>query len=241
MMLPMSENGIFWNVYEQECRFRGIVKRPPRFVRTTCDKLAALYPDLNEAEMFMRAQFVTGCTDIRYYLPEIVFSFKDFIMERHHQMFEEYKRWYIDSVLNMLEQASRELAKMDPKSLENTLRFLLEEANVPFDDFQSRGMAALEHLPEELLYDIYPYLPHKPNATNPLVRCLLEKDNCPQEVQERIVRDCLHFPILMNKIPLTDGLKDRIQFYKDEVRATEYLSRHSSDSKYLIDFPEKNL
>jgi len=71
-MLPISENGIFWNVYEQECRFRGASKKPPRYVRTTCDKLATLYPDLDDAEMFMRAQFVTHIEGLPYILKDLV-------------------------------------------------------------------------------------------------------------------------------------------------------------------------
>ena len=80
-MLPISENGIFWNVYEQECRFRGAAKKPPRYVRTTCDKLAALYPDLDDAEMFMRAQFVMHIEGIHIVSKDLVLGFKDFIMD----------------------------------------------------------------------------------------------------------------------------------------------------------------
>lgn len=212
---------------------------PPHFVRTTCDKLAALYPNLDDAEMFMRAQFVMKCEDIRYYLPEIVFSFKDFIKERHHQAYREYNRWHIEDVANMFERAAREYADMNPKSLGNTLRFLLKETNVSFDDFQSRGIAALEHLPEVEQWEIHRYLPRQSiQSTNPLLRYLLEKENCPPEFLEKVARDCLHFPLLMNVIPLMSGLEERVRFYKDEVRATEKPSRPSGDSKYLIDFSD---
>lgn len=217
-MLPISENGIFWNVYEQECRFQGVRKTPPRFVRTTCDKLAALYPDLDDAEMFMRAQFTVGNNDIGYHLRGIVFSFKDFIMDSHHRVYDEYKRRHIDIVIKMLERAAHEIEDINSTSRAETLNILLKEAKVPLSDFQLRGAAALEHLPEEQQWEICEFLPRKSShSTNPLVRYLTEKENCPQEYLEKLVRDCLHLPILLTKLPLTDALKERLLFYKSEV------------------------
>ncbi len=138
-----------------------------------------------------------------------------------------------------VERASREIAGMNPKSRENTLKYFLEEAGIAFHDFQSRGMKALEHLPEEQRWNICDYLPRPAaHSTNPLVRYLMQKDACPQEYLEKIARDCLHFPLLASKIPLTDGLKERIRFYKDEIRGIEEPSRSSGNSRYLTDLSD---
>lgn len=190
MMSPMSENGIFWNVYEQECRFRGVEVKQPRSVRATCDKLAAVYPDLDDAEMFMRSQFVTKIEDIDCYFPDLVFAFKDFIMPRHRQAYEEYKRWQV-------------------RRVEDKLWLALNET-------ETIGSGS-----RELRY-----------STSPLVWYLLEKDDCPWEYQADIAIECLHFPYLMDQLLLTNDLKERIQFYKDEVRDTVSRGRYSGNPKY---------
>jgi len=233
-MLPMSENGIFWNVYEQECRFKGIIKKPPRFVRTTCDKLAALYPDLDDAEMFMRAQFTTVIEDLDYSFDDVVFAFKDFIMDRHRRAYSEYNRWHLDEVKMKIEMAFDEISEL--KSHKITFYRLLKEANVSLSDWQSRGMEALEHLPEEQQWNICEFSPSP--AESPLVRYLVDKKNCSQEDLEHVVIKCLHYPLFMKYLPLTDHVKERIQFYKDEVRMIEKPRRYSGNSKYLIDLPD---
>ena len=213
-MLPISENGIFWNVYEQECRFRGASKKPPRYVRTTCDKLATLYPDLDDAEMFMRAQFVTHIEGLPYILKELVFGFKDFIMDRHHQAYRDYKSNQLARVKEMLASASLRVVDLEQRN--KMFDQLLREANVSLNDLQSRGMEALDHLPEELKSDICSFL-RKPSTT-PLIRYLMEKEESPGDTITEVAVECLHYPLLLEAIPLTDDLMDRVQFYKDEVR-----------------------
>jgi hypothetical protein len=155
-MLPISENGIFWNVYEQECRFRGAAKKPPGYVRTTCDKLAALYPDLDDAEMFMRAQFVMHIEDLPYALKDLVFGFKDFIMDRHHQAYRDYKDSQLAHVNLMLDVAYRRIEDIEQQN--NMFDQLLKEANISLSDLQSHGLEALDHLSEELKSDFYLFL-----------------------------------------------------------------------------------
>ena len=216
-MLPISENGIFWNVYEQECRFRGASKKPPRYVRTTCDKLATLYPDLDDAEMFMRAQFVTHIEDLPYILKDLVFGFKDFIMDRHHQAYEDYKSHQLARVKEMLVSASRRIEDIEQQ---NKMRDqLLQEANVSLSDLRSRGLEALDHLPEELKSDIYLFL--RTPTTTPLIRYLMEKEDSPGDVIAEVAVECLHYPLLMEAMPLTEGLMERVQFYQEEVRGID--------------------
>ena len=212
-MLPISENGIFWNVYEQECRFRGASKKPPRYVRTTCDKLAILYPDLDDAEMFMRAQFVVHIEGLPYILKELVFGFKDFIMDRHHQAYRDYKSNQLARVKEMLASAYRRVEDIEQRN--KMFAQLLQAAKVSLNDLQSRGMEALDHLPEELKSDIYLFL--RTPTTTPLIRYLMEKGDSPGDTITEVAVECLHYPLLMEAMPLTDDLMDRVQFYKDEV------------------------
>jgi len=220
-MLPISDNGIFWNVYEQECRFRGATKKPPRYVRTTCDKLAALYPDLDDAEMFMRAQFVMHIEELPYTLKDLVFGFKDFIMDRHHQAYRDYKDNQLAHVKDMLASASRRVEDIEQQN--NVLDKLLKEASMTLSDLQLRGWEVLEHLPEELKWDICS-LTKKPHTT-PLVSYLMEKEDCSGDDVVAVAIECLHYPLLMEAIPLAEDLMERVQFYKNEVRGVGKQSR----------------
>jgi len=214
-MLPISENGIFWNVYEQECRFRGVAKKPPGYVRKTCDKLAALYPDLDDAEMFMRAQFVTHIEGLHIVSKDLVWGFKDFIMDRHHLAYRDYKSNQLALVQVMLTSASRRIEDIEQQH--NMRDKLLKEANITLSDLQSpHGVEALDQLPEELKWDICSFL--KKPSTTPLIRYLMEKEDSPGDVIAEVAVECLHYPLLLKAMPLTDELLDRVQFYKDEVR-----------------------
>jgi hypothetical protein len=226
-MLPISDNGIFWNVYEQECRFRGASKKPPGYVRTTCDKLAALYPDLDDAEMFMRAQFVTHIEDLPYHLKDLVFGFKDFIMDRHHQAYRDYKDNQLALVNLMLDVAYRRIEDIEQQN--NMFDQLLQESNITLSDWQSRGWEALDHLSEELKLDICS-LSRKP-STPPLIKYLMEKEDSPGDVIGEVAVECLHYPLLMKSIPLTDDLVERVQFYKDEVRGVKEHRRLSGNPR----------
>lgn len=240
-MLPMSENGLFWNVYEQECRFKGVEVKPPRHVRATCDKLATFYPDWDEAEMFMRAQFTTSTAEIGYYLPELVLSFKDFVMARHHRAYRERLRWASDNVAWKIRSALEEIDKMKKAQRRfdeydhPLLASLLEQANVSLSDVKERDMEALAHLPDDLRWDIFECLPVPVTpSTTPLVRYLMEKEDCPWEYLERLAIECLHAPLLMEaleSLKLTDSLEERIRFYKDEVRGIGR-ARHSGNPRY---------
>ena len=158
MMLPMSENGIFWNVYEQECRFRQRDARPPRFVRTTCDKLAALYPALEDAEMFMRAQFVMGIEGIDYSLRKLVFAFKDFIMDRHQQAYREYKRWHSDIVQTEIQVALNQIK--DVKFRNDFFELWIKNSTSPLVRYLVEGCDCPQEYQEQIAIKClhYPYL-----------------------------------------------------------------------------------
>ena len=49
----------------------------------------------------------------------------------------------------------------------------------------------------------------------------MEKEDSPGDVVIEVAVECLHYPLLLEAIPLTDDLVDRVQFYKEEVRGSD--------------------
>ena len=138
-------------------------------------------------------------------------------MDRHHQAYMDYKSNQLARVKEMLASASRRVEDIEQH---NKMRDqLFQEANVSLNDLQSRGMEALDHLPEELKSEIYLCL-RAPQKT-PLIRYLMEKEDSPGDTITEVAVECLHYPLLLEAIPLTDDLMDRVQFYKDEVRGVD--------------------
>jgi len=98
------DDNIFWNTFAQECYFAGVHVKLPSTVHQTGDKLAAVYPDPNDAEMFIRSQFVMPLEN-DLLLTTIVHSFKDFIGEKHHKAYEAYKKEQWERVMHILDVA----------------------------------------------------------------------------------------------------------------------------------------
>ena len=191
-MLPITENGIFWNTYEQECRFKGEIMQPPSSVRTTCNKLAAFYPDLDDAEMFMRAQFLLGTPSSGVCLSTIVLHFKDFIRDEHHQNYADYKEIAEEEACQRLDRAY------------DIRRSYLDSRCYPWQ-----------------------------SNIDPLGIYLARMEDSPQSIQDRVVIECLHWSLLVGKLPLTDYVKRKIRYYKNEVHVNE--EKYKPNSRYLVD------
>lgn len=116
--LSQCEHNIFWNTYAQECAFLGMSPNVPKYVQATCGHLAAKYPDQEDAEMFIRSQFVMKVESMDYTIPTVALNFKDLVNPRHDDAFRQYQRDGKERVAMMFESALRELRKMYTLSFE---------------------------------------------------------------------------------------------------------------------------
>lgn len=107
--LSQCEHNIFWNTYAQECTFRGESPGVPNYVQTTCDKLHEKYPNPDDAEMFIRSQFVMKVEDIDFTIPTVVMGFKDLINSRHDDAFDQYMLDDKERIAMLLRSVKRQL------------------------------------------------------------------------------------------------------------------------------------
>jgi hypothetical protein len=168
---------IFVRAFSQECDFvRAKSPISPKHYKTTCAKLWEIYPDLDEAEMFIRAQFVLrNQTDVC--LGSMVHNFSHLVADKYHEAYQEYKRIEPEQACRLVDMAYE--SKMT----------------------HSAG----GHYPWQ-------------SGVSPLGRYWIAGDKARWGLQEVVAIECLHFPSLVGKLPLTAHTRARIQFHKDELR-----------------------
>lgn len=116
--LSRCKHNIFWNTFSQELAFRGLPSNVPKYAQKTCSKLAKEYPDHEEAEMFIRAQFVMNVEDMDYTLSGVVMGFKDLVNPRHAAAFKQYHQDCKERIAMLLRSVQRELQEIYTLSVE---------------------------------------------------------------------------------------------------------------------------
>lgn len=86
-----GEHNVFWNTYAQECFFRKVyLKRLPSDVVTACKSLHEKYPEIEDAEEFIRSQFVVPITGASYSINSVVLKFSHFNNSKHDNAYVQY-------------------------------------------------------------------------------------------------------------------------------------------------------
>ena len=151
------DRNIFWNTYSQECSFRDIYPPPPSYVQTTCVRLWEKYPDYEEAELFIRAQFAMSVVEMTYHTPGVVHQFSHLIRVEHDDTFVRYREERKGRALRVLESIRVEMQEgQEPLPLSLLTRFVIEGADSPLND---RMWVLVECLRWPELADILPLTP----------------------------------------------------------------------------------
>ena len=127
------ERNIFWNTYAQECSFRDVYPAPPPYVQTTCFKLWEKYPDYEEAERFIRAQFAIQVEELDYSIPKVVSHFSHLIRPEHDATFIRYRQQCESRIAQLLTNIRCELAdrSLRPEQMSCMSRLIRDGVDSP--------------------------------------------------------------------------------------------------------------